>query len=103
MSSPKSVVLAVIGLLLPALMLAPSRALAQAQGVRGEASVTTTGGYGRIVIRTAAELEAQGKTRWAAEEFEHLRTYEAAPTRRDRWRRSRPRARDAPVATRWAR
>jgi ribonuclease D len=36
----------------------------------------------------AAELEAQGKTRWAAEEFEHLRTYVAAPTRRDRWRRT---------------
>jgi hypothetical protein len=30
-------------------MLAPR--LAQSQGVRGEASVTTTGGYGRIVIR----------------------------------------------------
>jgi ribonuclease D len=36
----------------------------------------------------AAELEAQGKTRWAAEEFEHLRTYVASPTRRDRWRRT---------------
>jgi len=36
----------------------------------------------------AAELEEQGKTRWAAEEFEHLRTYTAAPTRRDRWRRT---------------
>lgn len=36
----------------------------------------------------AAELEQQGKTRWAAEEFEHLRTYVAAPTRRDRWRRT---------------
>jgi ribonuclease D len=36
----------------------------------------------------AAELEAQGKTRWATEEFEHLRTYVAAPTRRDRWRRT---------------
>jgi ribonuclease D len=36
----------------------------------------------------AAELESQGKTRWAAEEFEHLRTYVAAPTRRDRWRRT---------------
>jgi ribonuclease D len=36
----------------------------------------------------AAELEAQGKTRWAAEEFEHLRTFVAAPTRRDRWRRT---------------
>lgn len=36
----------------------------------------------------AAELEAQGKSSWAAEEFEHLRTYQAAPTRRDRWRRT---------------
>jgi ribonuclease D len=36
----------------------------------------------------AAELEEQGKTRWAAEEFEHLRTLVAAPTRRDRWRRT---------------
>ncbi|HYO02040.1 MAG TPA: ribonuclease D [Mycobacterium sp.] len=36
----------------------------------------------------AAELEEQNKTRWAAEEFEHLRTYVAAPTRRDRWRRT---------------
>ena len=36
----------------------------------------------------AAELESQGKTDWAAQEFEHLRTYEAAPTRRDRWRRT---------------
>jgi ribonuclease D len=36
----------------------------------------------------AGELEKQGKTRWAAEEFEHLRTYVAAPTRRDRWRRT---------------
>ncbi|MGH3642264.1 MAG: HRDC domain-containing protein [Mycobacterium sp.] len=36
----------------------------------------------------AAELEEQGKTRWAAEEFEHLRTYVASPTRRDRWRRT---------------
>jgi ribonuclease D len=36
----------------------------------------------------AAELEAQGKSDWAAQEFEHLRTYEAPPTRRDRWRRT---------------
>ena len=36
----------------------------------------------------AAELEAQGKTDWAAEEFEYQRTLEAAPTRRDRWRRT---------------
>ncbi|WP_422747958.1 HRDC domain-containing protein [Mycobacterium sp. WMMD1722] len=36
----------------------------------------------------AAVLEEQGKTNWAAQEFEHLRTYTAAPTRRDRWRRT---------------
>lgn len=36
----------------------------------------------------AAELEEQGKTLWAAEEFEHLRTLVASPTRRDRWRRT---------------
>jgi ribonuclease D len=36
----------------------------------------------------AAVLEEQGKTEWAAQEFEHLRTYIAAPTRRDRWRRT---------------
>ena len=36
----------------------------------------------------AAVLEEQGKSDWAAQEFEHLRTYEAMPTRRDRWRRT---------------
>jgi ribonuclease D len=36
----------------------------------------------------AAELELQGKTEWAAQEFEHLRTYVGQPTRRDRWRRT---------------
>jgi ribonuclease D len=36
----------------------------------------------------AAELAAQGKTDWAAQEFEHLRTYVGQPTRRDRWRRT---------------
>lgn len=36
----------------------------------------------------AAVLDEQGKSGWAAEEFEHLRTFEAAPTRRDRWRRT---------------
>jgi len=36
----------------------------------------------------AAVLEEQGKTDWARQEFEHLRTYEAMPTRRDRWRRT---------------
>src|SRR6478609_11196579 len=32
----------------------------------------------------AAVLEEQGKSEWAAQEFEYLRTFEAAPTRRDR-------------------
>ncbi|MGB3322421.1 MAG: ribonuclease D [Mycolicibacterium fortuitum] len=36
----------------------------------------------------AAVLEEQGKTDWAAQEFEYLRTYVAQPTRRDRWRRT---------------
>lgn len=36
----------------------------------------------------AAVLDEQGKTEWAAQEFEHLRTVEATPTRRDRWRRT---------------
>lgn len=36
----------------------------------------------------AAVLDDQGKTDWAMQEFEHLRTHEAAPTRRDRWRRT---------------
>lgn len=36
----------------------------------------------------AAVLEEQGKSDWAAQEFEHLRTYVAPPTRRDRWRRT---------------
>ncbi|HME49278.1 ribonuclease D [Mycobacterium sp.] len=36
----------------------------------------------------AAVLAGQGKTQWAAQEFEHLRTLPATPTRRDRWRRT---------------
>lgn len=36
----------------------------------------------------AAVLAEQGKADWAAEEFDHLRTFEAPPTRRDRWRRT---------------
>jgi ribonuclease D len=36
----------------------------------------------------AAVLEEQGKTDWAAQEFEFLRAFVAAPTRRDRWRRT---------------
>ena len=33
-------------------------------------------------------LTEQGKTEWARQEFEFLRTFEGAPTRRDRWRRT---------------
>nr|WP_090279095.1 ribonuclease D [Mycolicibacterium komanii]CRL74868.1 ribonuclease D [Mycolicibacterium komanii] len=36
----------------------------------------------------AAVLSEQGKTDWAAQEFEQLKNFEAAPTRRDRWRRT---------------
>ncbi len=36
----------------------------------------------------AADLEEQGKTDWAAQEFEHVRTLEAAPPKSDRWRRT---------------
>jgi ribonuclease D len=36
----------------------------------------------------AAVLDEQGKTQWAQQEFEHLRTFVAPPTRRDRWRRT---------------
>src|SRR4051812_31221285 len=36
----------------------------------------------------AAVLAEQGKTAWAEQEFEHLRTVVAPPTRRDRWRRT---------------
>ncbi|ART70725.1 ribonuclease D [Mycobacterium dioxanotrophicus] len=36
----------------------------------------------------AEVLEEQGKTDWATQEFEFLRTYVAQPTRRDRWRRT---------------
>ena len=57
--SPR-VLLAVLALSLPAFIAVPhwERALAQVQGVRGEASVTTTGGYGRIVIRLPVEVES---------------------------------------------
>lgn len=47
-----------------------------------------------IELRAAISdiLAEQGKTDWAAEEFEYLRTYEARavtlPVRRDRWRRT---------------
>jgi ribonuclease D len=33
-------------------------------------------------------LDSQGKTEWAAEEFEYLRSAEPTPPRRDRWRRT---------------
>jgi ribonuclease D len=36
----------------------------------------------------AAELEAQGKTAWAAEEFEHIRLAGPPPPKPDRWRRT---------------
>ena len=36
----------------------------------------------------AKVLAEQGKTRWAEEEFEYLRTADPAPVRRDRWRRT---------------
>ncbi|MCV7358193.1 HRDC domain-containing protein [Mycolicibacterium fluoranthenivorans] len=36
----------------------------------------------------AAVLEEQGKSDWAAQEFEYLRSVESTPTRRDRWRRT---------------
>jgi ribonuclease D len=36
----------------------------------------------------AAVLDEQGKTEWAAQEFDFLRSFVATPTRRDRWRRT---------------
>lgn len=36
----------------------------------------------------ASVLDEQGKSEWARQEFEYLRTLEAVPTRRDRWRRT---------------
>ncbi|MBF6237082.1 ribonuclease D [Nocardia otitidiscaviarum] len=36
----------------------------------------------------AVELDQQGKTGWAAQEFEHVRTAEPAPPKADRWRRT---------------
>jgi ribonuclease D len=36
----------------------------------------------------AEVIAEQGKTRWAEEEFEYLRTADPAPVRRDRWRRT---------------
>ena len=45
-----------------------------------------------VLIELRAEiasiLSEQGKTDWAAEEFEYLRCAESMPTRRDRWRRT---------------
>ena len=43
-----------------------------------------------IELRSAVSsmLEEQGKTHWAAEEFEYLRGAQSTPTRRDRWRRT---------------
>lgn len=39
-------------------------------------------------VAIAGVLDEQGKSDWAAQEFDFLRTFEAAPTRRDRWRRT---------------
>ncbi|MEV0292637.1 ribonuclease D [Nocardia sp. NPDC050710] len=36
----------------------------------------------------AAELDRQGKTDWAAQEFEHIRTIEPPAPKADRWRRT---------------
>ncbi|MGE0218127.1 HRDC domain-containing protein [Mycolicibacterium sp.] len=36
----------------------------------------------------AEVLAEQGKSDWARQEFEYLRTFEGTPTRRDRWRRT---------------
>ncbi|MCK5751524.1 MAG: ribonuclease D, partial [Mycobacterium sp.] len=43
-----------------------------------------------VDLRDAVDdvLAEQGKTEWARQEFEFLRTFEGAPTRRDRWRRT---------------
>lgn len=43
-----------------------------------------------IELRSAISsvLSDQGKTTWATEEFENLRTASSTPTRRDRWRRT---------------
>jgi ribonuclease D len=43
---------------------------------------------GELRDAIAAALDEQGKTDWARQEFEFLRTFEGAPTRRDRWRRT---------------
>ena len=45
-----------------------------------------------VLVELRAAIDAviteQGKSEWAAQEFEYLRTFEGAPTRRDRWRRT---------------
>ena len=43
---------------------------------------------GELRHAIAEVLDEQGKTDWARQEFEFLRTFEGAPTRRDRWRRT---------------
>lgn len=43
---------------------------------------------GELRDAIAETLEEQGKTDWVRQEFEFLRTFEGAPTRRDRWRRT---------------
>jgi tetratricopeptide (TPR) repeat protein len=56
-------VLVLAAVVLPAaLPLAPSSALAQAPSpVAGEASISTAGGYGRLIIRLATEVEAAAR------------------------------------------
>ncbi|HEY9266115.1 MAG TPA: HRDC domain-containing protein, partial [Mycobacterium sp.] len=43
---------------------------------------------GELRHAIAEVLAEQDKTDWARQEFEFLRTFEGAPTRRDRWRRT---------------
>jgi tetratricopeptide (TPR) repeat protein len=56
------IAIAVVALFVMALMLVlprPAAAQQQPQAVRGEATVTVNGGYARLVIRTAQEVESQ--------------------------------------------
>jgi ribonuclease D len=41
-----------------------------------------------LKVAVAEVIEGQGKTAWAAEEFEYVRTAPPPPPRRDRWRRT---------------
>ena len=66
------------------------RRLVQAAAAAGMAELRRAGRRGahRTARAIAAVLEEQGKSEWAAQEFEYLRTLSATPTRRDRWRRT---------------